>query len=76
MLDEDKVYEDDTERDWVFDIADEAGFGISKEGEIFIPDGAEIDDLLEEYAHIVANIAIRNYVNKMCQDMRGGETLH
>ena len=76
MIDDDKVYEGDNEREWIWDLAVDSGFEVNKEGEIFLPDGVEMDDALEDFGNIVANIAIKNYVDMMCKNLRGNNRLH
>ena len=75
MID-DKVYEGDNEREWIWDLAVDSGFEVTKEGKIFLPDRVKMDDALEDFGNIVANIAIKNYVDTMCKNLRGNNRLH
>ena len=70
------MIEEEQERDWLQDMAEEAGFLISGDGEIQLDYDDELETLLENFANIVANAAIHQYVIKMTEDIRGDETLH
>ena len=68
MIDEDDYHS----REWIWDFAEDAGFAIDDDGEIYLPDnGEDMDEVLETFANIVAHVAINNYVAKMCEDLRG-----
>ena len=66
----------DAEQDWLADMAEEAGFIINPDGEIMMDYDDDLEELLENFANIVANTAIHQYVIKMTEDIRGNETLH
>jgi hypothetical protein len=70
------VIEEEQERDWLADMAEEAGFLISGDGEILMDYDHELETLLENFANIVANTAISSYVAKMTADLRGDATIH
>jgi hypothetical protein len=70
------MIEDEVEHDWLADMAEEAGFIISGDGEILVDYNDNLEELLENFANIVANTAIHQYVLKMTADIRGNETLH
>jgi hypothetical protein len=70
------MIEEEQDRDWLQDMAEESGFIISGDGEICIDYDDDLEVLLENFANIVANAAIRQYVIKMTEDIRGNETLH
>ena len=70
------MIEDEVEHDWLADMAEETGFIISGDGEILVDYNDNLEELLENFANIVANTAIHQYVLKMTADIRGNETLH
>ena len=70
------MIEEEQEQDWMQDMASEAGFIISGDGEICIDYDDDLEELLENFANIVANAAIHQYVIKMTEDLRGNQTLH
>lgn len=67
---------EDAEQDWLADMAEEAGFIINPDGEIMMDYDDDLEELLENFANIVANTAINQFVHKMSSDLRGDETLH
>lgn len=70
------MIEEEQEHDWLADMAEEAGFLITGDGEIQIDYDDDLEDLLENFANIVANSAIGAYVTKMTADLRGDATIH
>jgi hypothetical protein len=62
--------------DWVWDIAEATGFDVSDTGEITVPYGSNLSEMLESYATIIAELAVRNYVTLMTKDLIGNNTVH
>lgn len=67
---------EDAEQDWLADMAEEAGFIINPDGEIMMDYNDDLEELLENFANIVANTAIHQYVMKMTENIVGDATIH
>lgn len=70
------MIEEEQEHDWLADMAEEAGFTLSGDGEIVMDHDDELEILLENFANIVANTAINQYVLKMTENIVGDATIH
>lgn len=70
------MIEEEQEHDWLADMAEEAGFIISGDGEIVMDYDYDLEELLENFTNIVANSAIGAYVTKMTADLRGDAITH
>ena len=70
------MIEEEQERDWLHDMAEEAGFLINGDGEIIVDYDDDLEELLEYFANIVANAAIQQYVLKMTANIVGDATIH
>jgi len=64
------------EHEWLEEFAVAAGFTVFEDGTMEVPDECDLDELLENFANIIAEVAVKQFVDKMCTDLRAGETLH
>jgi hypothetical protein len=67
---------DEDDNDWLGNFAEAAGFTVFEDGTMEVPDDKDLDELLENFANIIAELAVKQFVDKMCTDLRGNETLH
>ena len=67
---------EDDEHEWLEEFAVAAGFTVFEDGTMEVPDEYMLDELLENFANIIAEVAVKQFVDKMCADLRNGETLH
>ena len=68
------MIEDDL--DWLEEFAVAAGFDVDKNGNISIPEDEHLDELLETFANIVAEVSVKQFITRMSEEVRGEETLH
>ena len=66
---------DKDDNDWLEEFAVAAGFTVFEDGTMEVPDEYMLDELLENFANIIAEVSVKQFVDKMCSDMRDGETL-
>lgn len=59
---------------WLYDYAEKAGFKVSNDGVITSDEDLKI--LLENFADMVANETLKQYLAGVCAAMRNGQTLH
>lgn len=69
-MDEENYY------DWLEEFAESAGFIVNEDHTMDVPDDMELDELLENFANIIAQVAVQQFVTKMTDNVRGEETLH
>ena len=62
--------------DWLEEFAESAGFIVNDDHTMEVPDDMDLDELLENFANIIAQVAVQQFVTKMTDNMRGEETLH
>ena len=62
--------------DWLEEFAEVAGFIVNDDHTMEVPDDMDLDELLENFANIIAEVAVKQFVTKMTDNMRGEETLH
>jgi hypothetical protein len=69
--------EDDADGyDFLGELAVAAGFTLNEDGTMEVPDEMMLDELLEKFANIVSEISVKQFVDRMCEDMREGATIH
>ena len=69
-MDEERDY------DWLEEFAEAAGFIVNDDHTMDVPEDEDLDELLENFANIIAEIAVKHFVAKMTEEVRGTETLH
>ena len=69
-MDEERDY------DWLEEFAEAAGFIVNDDHTMDVPEDEDLDELLENFANIIAEIAVKQFVAKMTEEVRGEETLH
>ena len=69
-MDEERDY------DWLEEFAEAAGFIVNDDHTMDVPDDIDLDELLENFANIIAEVAVKQFVAKMTEEVRGTETLH
>ena len=67
---------DDDDTDWLEEFAVFAGFIVNPDHTMEVPDDMDLDELLENFANIIAEVAVKQFVTKMTENIRDGETLH
>ena len=67
---------DEQDYDWLEEFAESAGFIVNPDHTMDIPDDMDLDELLENFANIIAEVAVKQFVTKMTDSVRGEETLH
>lgn len=63
--------------DWLEEFAEAAGFIVNDDHTMDVPEDEDLDELLENFANIIAEIAVKQFVAKMTEKVRGeNTTLH
>ena len=62
--------------DWLEEFAEAAGFIVNDDHTMDVPEDEDLDELLENFANIIAEIAVKQFVAKMTEEVRDEETLH
>lgn len=63
--------------DWLEEFAEAAGFIVNDDHTMDVPEDEDLDELLENFANIIAEIAVKQFVAKMTEEVRGeNTTLH
>lgn len=62
--------------DWLEEFAESAGFIVNIDHTIDIPENVYLEELLETFANLIAEVAVNQFVTKMSNEVRGDATLH
>jgi hypothetical protein len=62
--------------DWLEEFAEASGFIVNDDHTMDVPDDEDLDELLENFANIIAEVAVKQFVAKMTEEVRGDSTLH